>query len=192
MLDKSLPYFNIIMKRCRGAVIPDVILPEGYSFSLYSEGDEKSWAEIMASVGEFDNYEEALDYFKNDYLPYQDELKRRLLFIETPDGEKVGTLTNWWNFTNGRRDPSVHWVGVKKEFQGLGLGKAIVFEGMSRMIELEGDRDYFLHTQTWSYKAITIYIKAGYDFVKDETFSNYTNDYEKAIDTIKGKISFKF
>ena len=190
MLDKTIPYYNIIMKRDKGTTIPDFILPEGFSFRLYSEGDEKSWVDIMVSVGEFDNYDEALGYFNKVYMPQKDELERRLLFIETKGYEKIGTLTNWWNLTNGRRDPSIHWVGVKKEFQGLGLGKALVYEGMRRMIEVEGDRDYFLHTQTWSYKAINIYIKAGYDLVKNETFSDYTNDYEKALKIIKDKIVY--
>ncbi len=190
MLDKTLPYYNIIMKRNKGSIVPKVYLPEGYVFKLYTKGDEKSWADIMVSVGEFDSYKEALECFQKDYLPYQEEVLRRTLFIEAVDGEKIGTLTNWWNYTQGRRDPSIHWVGVKPEYQGLGLGKALVFEGMRRMIEMEGDRDYFLHTQTWSYKAITIYLKAGYDFIKEETFCDYSNDYDKALETIKDKISF--
>lgn len=188
MLDKTIPYYNIIMKRYKGTTIPDVILPKEFSFRLYSEGDEKDWADIMASVGEFDNYDEAFEYFNKIYMPQKNELKRRLLFIETNNHKKIGTLTNWWNLTDGRRDPSIHWVGVKIEFQGLGLGKALIYEGMRRMIEIEGDRDYFLHTQTWSYKAINIYIRAGYDLVKDETFSEYTNDYEKALEIIGDKI----
>ena len=189
MLDKTLPYYNIIMKRRKGAGIPEVMIPEGYSMKLYSEGDEISWAEIMVSVREFDFYEEALDYFRQEYMPHQAELARRCYFIQSSKGDKVGTLTNWWNYTQDRRDPSVHWVGVKPEYQGLGLGKVLVYEGMRCMLELEGDRDFYLHTQTWSYKAITIYLKAGYEFVKDEVFGNYSNDYDRAIDTIKDKLS---
>ena len=184
MLDKTLPYYNIIMKRCKGAGIPDVNLPEGYAFKQYAVGDDISWAVIMVSVGEFDQVEDALKYFKEEYLPYYNELIRRSFFIQSAKGELIGTLTNWWNYTQNRRDPSIHWVGVKPEYQGLGLGKALVYEGMRRMIELEGDRDFYLHTQTWSYKAITIYLKAGYEFVKDEAFGNYTNDYENAMKTI--------
>jgi ribosomal protein S18 acetylase RimI-like enzyme len=190
MLDKTLPYYNIIMKRRKGTVIPKVILPESFIFSFYSEGDERSWADIMTSVGEFDSYDEAYEYYIKEYTPHKDELKRRSLFIATKDGDKIGTLTNWWNYTNGRRDPSIHWVGVKNEFQGLGLGKALIYEGMRLMIELEGDRDYYLHTQTWSYKAINIYIKAGYDFVKDEAFGDYTNDYDMALESMKDRIKY--
>ena len=75
MLDKTLPYYNIIMKRVSGSPIPEPNLPQGYNFCLYSEGDEKEWAEIMVSVGEFDSFTEAMDYFAEHYLPYIDELK---------------------------------------------------------------------------------------------------------------------
>ena len=85
MLDKTLPYYNIIMKRQEGTKTPNPILPKGFSFNLYTEGDEIYWAKIETLVGEFDSIEEALDYF----------------------------------------------------------GKVIVFEGMKRMIGLEGDRDFF-------------------------------------------------
>lgn len=189
MLDKSLPYYNVIMKRLRGTTIPDAELPSGFLFKQYQEGDENDWAEIMVSVGEFDNIKEALDYFMECYFPYKEELKRRSFFIETLNGEKVGTLTDWWNYTQVRRDPSMHWVGIKPMFQGLGLGKSLIYEGMRRMIDIEGDRDFYLHTQTWSYKAINIYIKAGYRIVENETFGEYHNDYEKALETIGDRIA---
>lgn len=190
MLDKTIPYYNIIMKRIKGTEIPEVILPVGYSFSSFSEGDEIYWAEIETSIGEFNSVDEALDCFRSEYLTNIDELKKRLIFIENKEGKKIGTLTNWWNYTKEVREPSIHWVGVINEFQGLGLGKAIVFEGMRRMIQLEGDRDFFLHTQTWSYKAINIYIQAGYKIVNDETFGDYINESEKAMPIIRDKITF--
>jgi len=38
---------------------------------------------------------------------------------------------------------------------------------MKRLIEIEGDRDVFVHTQTCSYKAINIYKNAGF-IITDE------------------------
>ncbi len=189
MLDKSIPYHSIIMKRSKGSRVPDAVLPKGYSFVLYSEGDEQYWAEIETSVGEFDSTQKALDYFKVHYSPYLEETKRRLLFIKKEDNQKIATLTNWWNYTNERRDPAMHWVSVNTKYQGLGLGKAIVFEGLARMLKIEGDRDIYLHTQTWSYKAINIYLKAGFKLVEEESFGGYNNDYKKAIEFLKGKVN---
>lgn len=66
MLDKSIPYFNVIMKRAAGTPLSHYGLPIGFSFGMYKSGMEVDWAVIEASVGEFDNAEESLNYFKNE------------------------------------------------------------------------------------------------------------------------------
>jgi GNAT superfamily N-acetyltransferase len=181
LLDKSIPYYNVIMKRRANIPIPNSALPEGYSFTWYVPGKEEKWAEIETSVGEFENTDQGLHYFWTEYLPHLDELKRRLLFLLNKDGKEIGTITGWWNLTEERRDPSIHWFAVKNEYQGLGLGKALVSECLNRLLFLEGDKDIFLHTQTWSYKAIGLYLKAGFEIVKDESFGHYKNEYDKAL-----------
>ena len=188
MLDKTLPYYNILMHRQAGTPVPGVSLPDGFSFVKYSAGDELAWAEIEASVGEFSSVQEACSYFGKHYLPFSGELDRRTIFIETESGEKVETFTMWWEYTEDLRVPSVHWVAVKPEFQGLGLGKAIVFAGMERSLAIEGDRDFYLHTQTWSYQAIGIYLKAGFQFMEAGSFGGYENDFSKALPILRGKI----
>ncbi|MGE5630206.1 MAG: GNAT family N-acetyltransferase [Caulobacteraceae bacterium] len=156
MLDKTIPYFNIVMHRKPGTPIPQYVIPEGYSFVPFTTDSETDWAKIETSVGEFDSISEALDYFQKNYLTYPGEVEQRTIFIQTSDGKKVGTVTSWWNYTGARCDPTLEWVAVKPEYQGIGLGKAVVFEGIRRMLEIEGDRDAFLHTQTWSYRAVGI------------------------------------
>lgn len=188
MLDKSIPYFNIIMRRKSGTPIPQYTLPKGYSFVPFSSGSEMDWAEIETSVGEFDNVPEALEYLQKSYLSYPGEVERRTIFIQTEDGKKVGTVTSWWNYTGVQRDLALEWVAVKPEYQGLGLGKAIVFEGLRRILLIEGDRDVFLHTQTWSYRAVGIYLQAGFEFVNTGSFNTYDNDYEKAIPYLRDKL----
>ena len=176
------------MLRKANTPIPKPILPNNYSVVFFSNGEEKNWAEIETSVGEFESESKALAYFQTEYLPYIKELERRLFFLQTREGENIATVTIWWNYTGERRDVSLHWVGVKPEYQGLGLGKALVFESMERMLRIEGDRDVYLHTQTWSYKAIGIYLQAGFEFIKEGSFSGYENDYEKAIPILKEKM----
>jgi ribosomal protein S18 acetylase RimI-like enzyme len=185
LLDKSIPYYNVIMKRRAGIPLPHSALPKGYSFAWYVPGKEEKWAEIEASVGEFESTEQGLHYFRSEYLPHLYELKRRLVYIQNVEGIEVGTITSWWNLNGERRDPSIHWFAVKNEYQGLGLGKALISECLSRLLLLEGDRDIFLHTQTWSYKAIGLYLKAGFEILESESFGNYKNDYDKAMPILK-------
>ncbi|GIN88828.1 hypothetical protein J6TS2_52140 [Heyndrickxia sporothermodurans] len=49
-------------------------------------------------------------------------------------------------------------------------------ECINQLKQLEGDKDIFLHTQTWSYKAIGIYLKAGFNILEDGSFAKYKND----------------
>jgi ribosomal protein S18 acetylase RimI-like enzyme len=192
MLDKSIPYFNLLMQRKSEKPLPHFTLPDGYSFVPFTAGDEADWAEIETSVGEFDSVSEALDYFQKEYLSYPNEAQRRTVFIQTSDNKKIATVTSWWNYTGERRDPALHWVAVKPEYQNIGLGKAVVFEGIRKMLLIEGNRDIFLHTQTWSYRAIGIYLESGFEFLINNSFGGYENDFEKAVPYLKEKIKAEF
>lgn len=182
MLDKSIQYYDVLMKRKIGTIISKPSLPHGFKFSFFKVGDEKSWAEIETSVGEFEDINSAIKYFQDTYLSYLDELERRCIFIENAKGIKVATITNWWNYTGQKRDPWIHWLAVHPQYQGIGLGKAIVFKAMINIKEIEGDKDVYLHTQTWSYKAINIYKKAGFNITSERGLGGYeNNNYEKAL-----------
>lgn len=169
------------MKRGAGEPISAYDLPSGFSWTWFMQGNETEWASIETSVGEFASEQEALEYFQREYLPHAHKLERRSLFVRAANGEAVGTITSWWNHTGERRDSSIHWLAVRSEYQGLGLGKALVSECLKRLVLLEGEKDVWLHTQTWSHKAIGLYLKAGFELVKHESFSQYTNDYDQAM-----------
>ena len=188
MLDKTIPYVDVIMRRKKETPVPCIKLPDGFIFSHFIDGDEKAWAEIEASVLEFPNISDALIYFQKEYKPFISELERRCVFIETADGEKIATATAWWRYTGYRRDPWLNWVSVKPQYQGNGLGRAIISETMHLMVKIEGDRDFYLHTQTWSHKAIRIYESMGFYITNEKNLGNYANDnYEWAIEILRKK-----
>jgi len=188
MLDKSLPFAKLKMVHKAGTPIPEYPLPEGFKFVFYKEGDEHEWARIETSVDEFDNEFAALLRFKEDFMPYLGELCRRCVFIETQSGEKVATATAWWSFIDlGRgvraRYAWLHWVSVADGFQGLGLGKAITSYITNLLKEIEGDVDFYLSTQTWSYKAINIYKQFGWQPCPDKVLyaKDQKNHFKKAM-----------
>jgi len=185
MLDKSIPFAKLYMRRRAGTPIPDHPLPEGFKFVLYKDGDEKCWARIETSVEEFESEFAAFLRFKEEFMSDVDELYRRCLFIEDSDGIKVATANAWWSFVEGERRAWVHWVSVDPRCQGLGLGKAIISRVTQLLLELEGDVDFFLSTQTWSYKAINIYKQFGYEPTDEKKLyavrRKYRNDYKKAM-----------
>ena len=186
MLDKSVPHFDVMMARKQGTPIPEVKLPNGYKFTFFKLGDEKDWAIIETSVLEFPSEIDSLLYFQKQYLPYIGELEKRCIFIENAQGEKVATCTGWWDYNGVKRHPTVHWCAVKPEYQGLGLGKAIVTKITQLMVDIEGDIDMYLHTQTWSHKAIKLYEMAGYEITDEKNLFRWTNEnYDKAMKVLK-------
>ena len=187
MLDKSLPYYKLYMIRKAGTPVPAFPLPEGFRFALYKDGDEVDWARIEASVGEFESEFAALLRFKEDFIPKKDELYRRCLFIETNDGKKVATANAWWSYVENERHAWLHWVSVAPDYQGLGLGKAVTSRVTQLLLEIEGDVDFYLSTQTWSHKAINIYKQFGYEPADDKILygKKRKHDYRKAMKILK-------
>lgn len=196
MLDKSVKHYGVIMIREDLRDIEEYPLKEGYRFSMFQEGDEKSWADIEASVGEFESREGAYDHFVKEFGDKMDELKKRCFFVETETGEKVATTMAWYGSLDGELLPRIHWVAVKEEHQGGGLCKALVARVLSRFVELGYTGKAYLTTQTWSYKAINIYRQFGfipYDDGKEGFFpgsaGEYQSDFHKAWEIINEKIS---
>ena len=182
MLDKSVPYAGLYMRRAAGAQIADCPLPDGHEFTFYKDGDAPGWARIETSVLEFGSEFAALMHFNEKFAPFPDELRHRCIFIENCSGAKIATATAWWFDVNGLRRPWLHWVSVDPAHQGLGLGKALVSRVTRLMLDLEGDADFYLHTQTWSYKAISIYMNNGFMPTDEKAlYTEYRNNYKKAL-----------
>jgi GNAT superfamily N-acetyltransferase len=177
VLDKTISYKHIIMRMDAPTVqaISPPVLPEGYTFRFFQPGDEKHWARIEASVLEFDSESEALEYFKRDYLPYLDELERRCVFVCRSDGLPVATATAWFAESKLGYQASLHWVSVCPEYQGKGLGKAVVKKALSVFLSTDPGKDIWLHTQTWSHVAVRLYYSLGFKMQKSGRIAVNTN-----------------
>jgi len=184
MLDKSIPYKDIIMAidpERQKQVAPSP-LPGGYFLRRYEDGDELHWARIEASVHEFDSQEEALAHFMKEYRPHRDLLSSRLVFACRPDGLPVANSSAWFD-SQGRS--MLHWVATCPEYQGKGLGKAVVQECIHIAQKLHPHQDMYLHTQTWSHVAVRMYYGIGFRFVRDPHLFSGKNDFEGAIQVLK-------
>ena len=160
MLDKSIPYHDMVMACDSWQPDQGFETPEGYIVRPYRDGDEIQWAEIETSVGEFESVEKALEYWNKTYRPLLSMVRRRCLFAIGSDGRYLGTCTAWEDFVPQPRY-MIHWVAVRPEVQGLGLGGALVSRAME-LFAAAGTFPVALHTQTWSHKAIRLYHKLGF------------------------------
>ena len=187
MIDRSIPYYNLILK-CHKVCIPPVSLPEGYSFKMYYVGDEKYWAKLEYEIGDFSSVEEAEMYFKTTYCNKIDELKKRCVFVIDTYGDVVGSCIAWRDLKDNDTVASLHWLVVSPEHQGKHIGVALCQKVMQIFNEHD-ETPVYIHTQPWSYKAIMLYIKLGFKIQKTDTFSRYENQYKKAIKTLENLLS---
>jgi len=162
MLDKTVPFYGVLMIKSDTKNYPCFNLPDGYEFSGYHAGFETAWAEMMFALEQTDTLAQAEEIFKYEFLSDAELLKKQCLFILDNDKNIAATASLWHGAHFGQTLPRLHWVATKPEYQGKGLMKAMI----SRLFDIHnelGYRDFiYLTTQTWSYKAINIYEKFGF------------------------------
>lgn len=188
MLDKSIPYADVIM-RCPWfdlRAVKDSPLPAGYSLRNYEAGDMRHWSEIETSVLEFDSITGAEAYFSRIFLPYEALLPRRMVFAVDPKGKPVATATAWFEGEGENHVSLLHWVSCMPAHQGLGLGRAVTARAMRLLALYEPYRDAILHTQTWSHRAVGLYLSLGFRALKTESDGKHANEYEKAVGILRG------
>jgi len=161
-MDKAIPYYGIIMVKSDPWNYPDYLLPRGYIFSLYKDGDEKDWAELQVLLGQFDSFGEAEKYFVEEFMRYPNDLSKKCVFVRDEAGKTVGTASIWRGIQFGQELHRVHWVAVHPHHQGKGIAKALISKVLDIYNALSYKHVVYLTSQTWSYKAIRIYLDFGF------------------------------
>lgn len=160
--DERIRYYELLLERDLGQ-IPQIELPEGYRFVFYKQGDRDTWIDIEKSAKEFISYEQGLISWNKYYENSQEELPVRMVFIENSAGEKVATATAFYDIYG--RDKSgdgwLHWVAVRREYQGKGLAKPLIAYVLNVMREL-GYKHAKIPTQTNTWLACKIYLDFGF------------------------------
>lgn len=183
MLDRTIPFYNMIM-RCDRWQAAEVLLPEGFRIKSYDPGDEKAWAELEYEIGDFQSPNEAERYFTDTYCTDEDELKKRTLFLANEAGRIVGSCIAWRDRKGTESVASLHWLVVSPSYQKRGLGKALCRKMLERFWKL-GEFPVYLHTQPWSYEAILLYVRQGFQLCRSDGFADYENQYAQAMGTLK-------
>ncbi|MGI5884027.1 MAG: GNAT family N-acetyltransferase [Candidatus Spyradocola sp.] len=165
MLDKSIPYKSLVMRRPPEALPAERPLPAGFSFRRFQPGDEAHWARLETAVAEFASERDARAYFAERFLPYEALLRARCCFVCAPDGLPVSTAMAWEE--GGVR--LLHWVSTLPAFQRRGLGRAVVLHALHSYPPEASPSPIWLGTQTWSHDAILLYDALGFCLVRAGT-----------------------
>lgn len=158
-LDTDIEKIKVVMIRDVNKEIPYFPLNKGYKFQYYQTGDRKAWAEIQVKVNHFENLEAAYKRFDNEFSDHLDLLKERLLFVVDDNGERIATAMMWFGCMEKNCKQRIHWIAVDPKHQGQRLTHAMLSELFTNY---PLDEDVYLTTQTWSYRAISIYYRFGF------------------------------
>lgn len=174
------------MIRINANDIPKYELPEGFRFRMFRDGDQKLWANIETRVDEFKTEDDALKRFEREFGDYIDEMEERCLFIETDEGETIGTTTAWYGDLkgDGQIRGRIHWVGVVPEYQGRGLSKPMLSRAMEILAACHDE--FYLTSQTTSWQAINMYLNFGFEPVRLD--GNYESAWSMMEETLDRKI----
>lgn len=197
MIDKSIPYYPLIMAKRDTDNYPKCKLPDGYEFVFYKDGDAKIWSEIQASVGSFDSVERGVDVFYNDFVNNQVlKAEERVIFVKAPDGEYIASAALWDGEHYGKREQRLHWIATKDAHAGKGIAKAMLTYLMDLYNELGYNGFIYLTTGTRNYPAVRIYQKFGFEIYdenkslfKDLTDEDFTKRNKIAIDLVNQMLS---
>jgi predicted N-acetyltransferase YhbS len=139
------------------ADLPPPAFPEGFILKTVAEEDDKEKrrrAKALAFGGHYNpiDWPPAAAFAEMQRAPdYRPELD---LFLVAPDGEYVSFTTIWLDEQNkyGIFEP----VGTHIEYQGLGLGRALLREGFRRMAARGMERSYM-------HPGVDFYRKIGFE-----------------------------
>ena len=126
MIDKKIPYFNIIMRYDGPPLFTKPLLPEGYRFSEYMERDEIKWAKMEVENNDFDTYENALLYFKNKYCRDMEKLIKGFIGVRDNYDELKGSIICWNDYKEDDTVSTVHWLITDLSVQNKGIGTSLV------------------------------------------------------------------
>lgn len=160
--DERIKYYELMLERDLEGIL-HFPLPEGYRYVFYQEGDRDQWIDIEKSAKEFTSYEQGLEAWNRYYGGREDTLTNRMVFIEDADGRKAATATAYYDVRGIDKsgDGWLHWVAVRREYQGRGLAKPLITHVLDIMRDL-GYTHAKIPTQTTTWLACKIYLDLGF------------------------------
>lgn len=175
---EELPDKNIFMM-CktlnRTALTP---LPDGFHIRNCRKDELDIWMAMP-----FDRPAEAIaykkfmeDFFATTYGRREELFYKKTLFVCNPSDQPIATCLLWKAYQEFN---TIHWLKVIKEYEGLGIGRALLSIILKDLTTEEFP--IYLHTQPGSYRAIKLYSDFGFELLSDSSIGNRENDLEECL-----------
>ncbi|MFC5401370.1 GNAT family N-acetyltransferase [Cohnella soli] len=115
-------------------------------------------------------------YFHNVYSDKKKAFFDKCLFVVDSQDRPVATCFAWKAY---EKITTIHWFKVLKQFEGLGIGRALLAYVMQGLPLSEFP--VYLHTHPSSYRAIKLYSDFGFELLSDPVIGTRTNDLEECL-----------
>lgn len=171
--DKRIKHYELLLEKDLDS-IRNFELPQGYHFEFYKDGDRDTWIEIEKSAKEFSDYDDGISAWNRYYLGKEKELLNRMIFVVNEQGEKLATATAFYDIHGKDKSGAgwLHWVAVKREYQGKGLSKPLITYALKIMKSL-GYVHAKIPTQTNTWLAVKIYLDLGFRPIPENAVNSY-------------------
>lgn len=171
--DKRIKHYELLLESSLDS-ISEYPLPDGYHFEFYQDGDRDAWIEIEKSAKEFSDYDEGISAWNRYYSGREHELYNRMVFVVNKQGEKVATATAFYDINGKDKSGAgwLHWVAVKREYQGKGLSKPLITYVLNVMKVL-GYNYAKIPTQTNTWLAVKVYLDLGFRPIPENAVNSY-------------------
>jgi len=181
-MEDHIPDKNLFMMCRKIENIATKPLPPGF-FVRYCRKDELDIWKAMhfdtpELAAEYDDF--MTKYFNDVYVPKGDLFYQRCVFVCDQDDEPIGTCFLWKAYNIIW---TVQWFKVLKEYEGRGIGRALLSIVLTSLPANE--YPIFLHTHPSSYRAIKLYSDFGFSLLSDPIIGNRKNDLEECLPILR-------
>ena len=168
---------KVFMSRARHAPLPTHALPAGYRIRpLGGAREVAAYVELHQAVFQSKNMTEA---WRRRVLQHPEYHPLLDLVAEDPTGHQAAFCIGWFDAQGPDNHPSgqIEPLGVHAAHRKLGLGQAILCEGVRRLHEM-GAEQVFVETDNYRDAAFNLYESAGFRVREDVLV--YRKDYSQA------------
>lgn len=151
---------KVLMKRSGQAPVEKSVLPNGFIIRPLAGMDEvDDYVNLHREVFESKSMTHEWRQRTLTHPAYIPELD---LVVVAPDGRLAGFCICWLNqSTSGETTGQVEPLGIRAEFRKLGLGRALLCEGLSRL-QQHGAESMYVETDNYRDEAFLLYESVGY------------------------------
>ncbi len=182
MKEDEIPDKNIFMMCEKLNDLALTEMPKGFSIRCLKRNELDIWKSMPFDTLELaeENYKYMTDFFESVYYPKIKEFFEKCLVVVNNEDKIVATCFAWKAY---EKITTIHWFKVLKEFEGKGIGRALLSVVMKQLNEKQFP--IFLHTQPSSFRAIKLYSDFGFKLLSDKQIGKRPNHLKECLPILK-------